>query len=98
MCTTPRCAFSRPLLCLLLCLPTNSSRCSAAKLTCVRCSCPQQAQEALRRAKFKFAGRQKIVVSRNWGFTKFARADYVAWKKAGRLINDGVNAKVRALS
>ena len=53
-----------------------------------------QAQEALRRAKFKFAGRQKIVVSRNWGFTKFARADYVAWKKAGRLINDGVNAKV----
>jgi hypothetical protein len=26
------------------------------------------AQEA-RRAKFKFAGRQKIVVSRNWGFT-----------------------------
>lgn len=25
-----------------------------------------QAQEALRRAKFKFAGRQKIVVSRNW--------------------------------
>ena len=55
---------------------------------------PEQAQEALRRAKFKFAGRQKIVVSRNWGFTKFARADYVAWKKAGRLINDGVNAKV----
>lgn len=25
-----------------------------------------QAQEALRRAKFKIAGRQKIVVSRNW--------------------------------
>ena len=25
-----------------------------------------QATEALRRAKFKFAGRQKIVVSRNW--------------------------------
>ena len=25
-----------------------------------------QSQEALRRAKFKFAGRQKIVVSRNW--------------------------------
>ncbi len=28
--------------------------------------CPLQSQEALRRAKFKFAGRQKIVVSRNW--------------------------------
>ena len=25
-----------------------------------------QAHEALRRAKFKFAGRQKIVASRNW--------------------------------
>lgn len=25
-----------------------------------------QSQEALRRAKFKFPGRQKIVVSRNW--------------------------------
>ena len=33
-------------------------------------------------------------MSRNWGFTKFARSDYVAWKKAGRLVNDGVNAKV----
>ena len=55
-----------------------------------------QSQEALRRAKFKFAGRQKIVVSRNWGFTRFARSDYVAWKKSGRLINDGVNAKVQS--
>lgn len=55
---------------------------------------PSQSHEALRRAKFKFAGRQKIVVSRNWGFTRFARSDYVAWKKSGRLINDGVNAKV----
>jgi large subunit ribosomal protein L10e len=52
------------------------------------------AEEALRRAKFKFAGRQKIVVSRNWGFTKFKRDDYLAWKRAGRIINDGVNAKV----
>lgn len=53
-----------------------------------------QSQEALRRAKFKFAGRQKIVVSRNWGFTSFPRQDYVQWKKEGRLINDGVNAKL----
>jgi large subunit ribosomal protein L10e len=29
--------------------------------------------EALRRAKFKFPGRQKIMKSNNWGFTKFAR-------------------------
>ena len=52
------------------------------------------AHEALRRAKFKFAGRQKIVASRNWGFTKFSRSDYAAWKKEGRLVNDGVNAKL----
>merc|ERR1711879_43852 len=29
------------------------------------------ATEALRRAKFKFPGRQKIIESRKWGFTKF---------------------------
>ena len=28
------------------------------------------------------------------GFTSFAREDYVQWKKEGRLMNDGVNAKV----
>ena len=29
------------------------------------------------------------------GFTGFSRDDYIAWKKEGRLVNDGVNAKVR---
>jgi large subunit ribosomal protein L10e len=52
------------------------------------------AQEALRRAKFKFPGRQKIIVSRKWGFTKFARVDYVKWKEENRLVNDGVTAKL----
>eukprot|EP00887_Chlorella_sp_A99_P001591 scaffold8.g1591.t1 len=57
------------------------------------------AEEALRRAKFKFPGRQKIVASRNWralwlGFTSFLRDDYVEWKREGRLVNDGVNAKL----
>ncbi|KAK9820737.1 hypothetical protein WJX74_008150 [Apatococcus lobatus] len=52
------------------------------------------AAEALRRAKFKFPGRQKIVTSRNWGFTSFKREDYVAMKKTGRVIPDGVNAKL----
>lgn len=28
------------------------------------------------------------------GFTAFPRQDYAQWKKEGRLINDGVNAKV----
>lgn len=32
--------------------------------------------EALRRAKFKFPGRQKIILSRKWGFTKWNRTDY----------------------
>ena len=28
------------------------------------------------------------------GFTKYARDDYVKWKKEGRLTHDGVNAKL----
>lgn len=52
------------------------------------------AEEAMRRAKFKFPGRQKIVQSRNWGFTKFARDDFVQWKREGRIVNDGVGAKL----
>ncbi|KAK4839903.1 hypothetical protein QYF36_025837 [Acer negundo] len=52
------------------------------------------AQEALRRAKFKFPGRQKIIVSKKWGFTKFSRADYVRWKQENRIMPDGANAKL----
>lgn len=53
-----------------------------------------QAQEALRRAKFKFPGRQKIIRGRNWGFTDFVREDFVQWKKEGRLTADGQNARL----
>lgn len=53
-----------------------------------------QAAEALRRAKFKFPGRQKVVASRNWGFTPYSRDDYMQWKKEGRLVNCGVHAQV----
>ena len=52
------------------------------------------AEEALRRAKFKFPGRQKVVVSRNWGFTDFSREDYLTYKKEGRFINDGVHVQL----
>ena len=55
-----------------------------------------QAAEALRRAKFKFPGRQKVVASRNWGFTQYARDDFVQWKREGRLVNCGVHAQVGA--
>ncbi|KAG6514566.1 hypothetical protein ZIOFF_024934 [Zingiber officinale] len=62
----------------------------------VRCkdSNSHNAQEALRRAKFKFPGRRKIIVSGKWGFTKFNRNDYVKWKSENRIVSDGVNAKV----
>ncbi|KAG5567110.1 hypothetical protein RHGRI_002621 [Rhododendron griersonianum] len=65
-------------------------------LLSVRCkdTNSQHAQEALRRAKFKFPGRQKIIVSRKWGFTKYSRADYLKWKSENRIMSDGVNAKL----
>ncbi|CAA2994959.1 60S ribosomal L10 [Olea europaea subsp. europaea] len=65
-------------------------------LLSVRCkdSNSNHAQEALHRARFKFPGRQKIIVSRKWGFTKYSRPDYIKWKSESRIISDGVNAKV----
>ncbi|XP_042450583.1 60S ribosomal protein L10-like [Zingiber officinale] len=65
-------------------------------LLSVRCkdNNSHNAQEALRRAKFKFPGRQKIIVSGKWGFTKFNRSDYVKWKSENRIMPDGVNAKL----
>ncbi len=52
------------------------------------------AEEALRRAKFKFPGRQKVVVSRNWGFTQFSREEYLHLKQAGRLLDDGIHVQL----
>ncbi|URE46880.1 Ribosomal protein L16p/L10e [Musa troglodytarum] len=65
-------------------------------LLSVRCkdNNSNNAQEALRRAKFKFPGRQKIIISGKWGFTKFSRADYLKWKSENRIAPDGVNAKL----
>eukprot|EP00587_Corethron_hystrix_P009633 CAMPEP_0113305788 /NCGR_PEP_ID=MMETSP0010_2-20120614/5287_1 /TAXON_ID=216773 ORGANISM="Corethron hystrix, Strain 308" /NCGR_SAMPLE_ID=MMETSP0010_2 /ASSEMBLY_ACC=CAM_ASM_000155 /LENGTH=217 /DNA_ID=CAMNT_0000160301 /DNA_START=133 /DNA_END=786 /DNA_ORIENTATION=+ /assembly_acc=CAM_ASM_000155 len=50
--------------------------------------------EAIRRGKFKFAGRQKIVKSLKWGFTKYPREEYVALRKNGVLSADGNIVKV----
>lgn len=36
----------------------------------------KHAQEALRRAKFKFPGRQKVFVSRKFGFTKYVNSTF----------------------
>jgi large subunit ribosomal protein L10e len=45
--------------------------------------------EALRRARYKFPGRQKIIVSKKWGFTSLDRPDYEALKANKQVVNDG---------
>lgn len=47
------------------------------------------AVEALRRSMYKFPGRQKIIVSKNWGFTPLRRDDYVKLRQEGRVKIDG---------
>merc|ERR1711988_1869743 len=54
----------------------------------------EHAKEALRRAKFKFPGRQKISLSRKFGFTKLIMSDYYRLLKAGKIQPDGVGVKV----
>eukprot|EP00033_Pygsuia_biforma_P000055 GCRY01000071.1.p1 GENE.GCRY01000071.1~~GCRY01000071.1.p1 ORF type:complete len:219 (+),score=29.96 GCRY01000071.1:125-781(+) len=65
-------------------------------LLSVRCKEPTipHVVEALRRAKYKFPGRQKVLISRKWGFTKLTQEEYKELKAEGRLIPDGVNVKV----
>jgi len=47
------------------------------------------ALEALRRSQYKFPGRQKIIVSKNWGFTNLRREDYVTKRQEGKIKIDG---------
>eukprot|EP00992_Anisonema_acinus_P008423 TRINITY_DN4511_c0_g1_i1.p1 TRINITY_DN4511_c0_g1~~TRINITY_DN4511_c0_g1_i1.p1 ORF type:complete len:238 (-),score=77.59 TRINITY_DN4511_c0_g1_i1:63-722(-) len=56
-------------------------------------NCKQHVLEAFRRAKFKFAGRQIVAVSKYWGFTKIPKEKYLEWKSEGKLFLDGSNAK-----
>jgi len=49
--------------------------------------------EAFRRAKYKFPGRQKIIVSKKWGFTKYDKPVYEKWRAEGRLVPDGATVK-----
>lgn len=51
------------------------------------------AVEALRRAKFKFPGRQEIVVSQKWGFTNFTKERYLELRSQGKLISVGSHAR-----
>ena len=50
--------------------------------------------EALRRAKFKFPGRQKVLLSRKWGFTDVNKDEYAALKADGRIKHDGVSVQL----
>ena len=43
-----------------------------------------KAIESFRRAKFKFPGRQKIVISKKWGFTAFKKDEYLEQCEAGK--------------
>eukprot|EP00919_Chromeraceae_sp_WS-2016_P023824 GHVR01056533.1.p1 GENE.GHVR01056533.1~~GHVR01056533.1.p1 ORF type:complete len:123 (-),score=7.34 GHVR01056533.1:94-462(-) len=45
--------------------------------------------EALRRSMYKFPGRQKIIVSKNWGFTPLRREAYIQMRQEGRVKIDG---------
>mmetsp|Transcript_6050 Transcript_6050/g.16113 ORF Transcript_6050/g.16113 Transcript_6050/m.16113 type:complete len:212 (+) Transcript_6050:69-704(+) len=49
--------------------------------------------EALRRAKYKFPGRQKVIVSNKWGFTPFTHEEYKKLQAEGKLIPDGCYVK-----
>jgi len=51
--------------------------------------------EALRRSKFKFPGRQLIVESKRWGFTKWPRDKYEQMRADGFLIKDGVTCQYK---
>jgi large subunit ribosomal protein L10e len=53
-----------------------------------------QAQEALRRSKFKFAGRQVIFVSKKFGFTKIYHKDWDKLMAEGTIKPDGVGIQI----
>ena len=49
--------------------------------------------EALHRAKFKFPGRQKIPLSKKWGFAKFNAGEFEDMVAEKWLIPDGCGVK-----
>jgi len=55
----------------------------------------KHAIEALRRAKFKFPGRQQIILTNRQGFNDFSRAQYTQYKAEGRLLEQGAHATIK---
>lgn len=49
--------------------------------------------EGLRRARYKFPGQQKIIISKKWGFTSLDRDEYVRRRQAGMIVEDGAYVK-----
>merc|ERR1719164_153689 len=49
--------------------------------------------EALRRAKYKFPGRQRTAISSKWGFTKVEKKDFMRMMDAGEIKPDGIGIK-----
>ena len=45
--------------------------------------------EALRRAKYKLPGRQKLLVSNRWGFTELTRDEFIQARQEGNVVPDG---------
>ena len=60
--------------------PTNTDNFCGDRATAI---------EALRRSQYKFPGRQKIIVSKNWGFTPLRREEYQAKRAEGKIKIDG---------
>merc|ERR1711936_682634 len=69
------------------------ARVNIGQILCsIRCreNVSKHALEALRRAKYKIAGRQKIYASRMWGLTKVMKEDFQEGRKEGKILHDGV--------
>merc|ERR1719265_1049981 len=67
------------------------------KLMSIRCKQGDvpNAVEALRRCKYKFPGRQKIMISDQHGFCELSRDEYQMYKAQNRLQMEGLHAKVK---
>merc|ERR1712028_236601 len=69
------------------------ARVNIGQILCsIRCreNVSKAALEALRRAKYKIAGRKKIYSSRFWGLTHILKEDFIAGRKSGKILHDGV--------
>ncbi|GAV27078.1 hypothetical protein PICMEDRAFT_29088 [Pichia membranifaciens NRRL Y-2026] len=53
--------------------------------------------EGLRRARYKFPGQQKIILSKKWGFTNLNRDEYVAKRQNNEVKEDGAYVKFISL-